>query len=96
LGGYFGIAGYNEDYGSVNYSATMIGIGARAAWHFNFLKNLDTYAGLNLGWMIYNQKVHTEVLGVSSDANNGNIISIRECPEGIWTLRPRCFLFYLD
>jgi hypothetical protein len=59
VGGYFGIAGYNEDVGIVNYSATMTGIGARVAWHFNFLKNLDTYVGLNLGWMIYTQTVDT-------------------------------------
>jgi len=55
VGGYFGVAGYKEDYGLGNYSGTMIGIGARGAWHFNFLKNLDTYVGLNLGWMIWNE-----------------------------------------
>jgi opacity protein-like surface antigen len=67
LGGYFGIAGYDEDLVYSKYSGTMIGVGARAAWHFNFIKNLDTYAGLNLGWMIYNQKVTTTVLNVSTD-----------------------------
>ncbi|MDR1216035.1 MAG: porin family protein [Treponema sp.] len=59
IGGYFGIAGYDEDVGFTNYSATMTGFGARAAWHFGLLENLDTYVGLNLGWMIYSQKVHT-------------------------------------
>jgi hypothetical protein len=29
-----------------------IGIGARGMYHFNFLKNLDTYAGLTLGYVI--------------------------------------------
>jgi hypothetical protein len=63
LGGYFGIAGYNEESGSYTYSGTMIGIGARAAWHFNFLENLDTYAGLNLGWMIWNETSEWNWLG---------------------------------
>jgi hypothetical protein len=60
LGGYFGIAGYNEDIGRANYSATMAGIAARAAWHFNFIRNLDTYVGLNLGFMLYKQTVETQ------------------------------------
>ena len=40
-----------------------MGIGARAAWHFNFLKNLDTYIGVNLGWMIWNQTNEWTILG---------------------------------
>jgi hypothetical protein len=63
IGGYFGIAKYEEDVGFYHYSGTMMGIGARAAWHFNFAKNLDTYVGLNLGWMIWNQTNEYTLLG---------------------------------
>jgi hypothetical protein len=43
----WGFSGTNYDFAWNN-----IGIGARGMYHFNFLKNLDTYAGLTLGWVI--------------------------------------------
>jgi len=36
---------------------TNIGIGARGMYHFNFVRNLDVYAGLVLGYVIQNSSV---------------------------------------
>ena len=36
----------------IDVTYTNIGFGVRGAYHFNFLKNLDTYAGLTLGYVI--------------------------------------------
>jgi hypothetical protein len=41
---------YKWTYGK--YTLMDIGIGARAMYHFGFLKNLDTYAGVTLGYTI--------------------------------------------
>jgi hypothetical protein len=68
VGGYFGYTGYNEDIGFINYSASMIGIGARGEWHINLAKNLDTYAALSLGYLLYNQETTTEILGTKTTA----------------------------
>jgi hypothetical protein len=38
------------------FTYTHFAIGARGMYHFNFLKNLDTYAGLVLGYVISNGK----------------------------------------
>jgi len=42
---------------TVNVTYTNIGIAGRAMYHFNFAENLDTYAGLILGWVIQNASV---------------------------------------
>jgi hypothetical protein len=39
----------NLDY---DFAWNNIGLGARGMYHFNFVKNLDTYAGLTLGYVI--------------------------------------------
>ena len=66
IGGYFGITGYDEEISSSSsYKGTLIGLGAKASWHFNFLKNLDTYASLVLGYLIYNEEVKTTILGTT-------------------------------
>jgi hypothetical protein len=39
------------DY-KVDVTYTNIGFGVRGAYHFDFLKNLDTYAGLTLGYVV--------------------------------------------
>jgi opacity protein-like surface antigen len=59
LGAYFGITGYNEDLGDTSYKATMVGCGARGSYHFNFLKNLDPYVSLTLGWLVRSEEVKT-------------------------------------
>ena len=36
---------------------TNIGFGARAAYHFNFVKNLDVYSGITLGYVVQSSNV---------------------------------------
>ncbi|GAB6392599.1 MAG: porin family protein [Treponematales bacterium] len=56
VGGYFGIAMDEEDLGVGSYSDTLVGIGAKASWHMDLgLKNLDPYASLTLGWLVWTQ-----------------------------------------
>jgi hypothetical protein len=59
--GTFGTWGY--DLLGVSYSLTTIGIGGRGNYHFNFVKNLDVYAGLTLGYVIMSYKFETGSLG---------------------------------
>jgi hypothetical protein len=46
--------GYSTGSGSykIDVTYTNIGFGVRGAYHFNFIENLDTYAGLTLGYVI--------------------------------------------
>jgi hypothetical protein len=39
-------------FGNLEYTYVDIGIGARGLYHFNFVQNLDTYAGVTLGYNI--------------------------------------------
>jgi hypothetical protein len=65
IGGYFGITGYNEELSAYSsYKGTLVGFGAKASYHFNFFKNLDPYASLVLGWLVYNQEVTSTVPGI--------------------------------
>ena len=41
---------------NTNVTYTNLGIGARGMYHFNFIQNLDTYAGLTLGYVIQTVK----------------------------------------
>lgn len=44
---------YVDSLGTYGYGYSIIAIGARAGYHFNFdVKNLDTYAGMMLGYYI--------------------------------------------
>jgi hypothetical protein len=57
LGAYFGITGYNEDFTLYSsYKGTLTGFGAKTSYHFNFVKNLDPYVSLTLGWLVYHQE----------------------------------------
>ena len=46
VGGLVGYAGSNNDFVSVHYAI----VGARGAFHYQFVDKLDTYAGLLLGY----------------------------------------------
>jgi hypothetical protein len=51
----FSTWGYSVSYGpnrDIDVTYSNIGFGVRGAYHFNFVKNLDTYAGLTLGYVI--------------------------------------------
>lgn len=52
VGAYFGMAGYRYEYPDIDFgwtytTAVMMG---RAAYHYNFTENLDTYAGFGVGF----------------------------------------------
>jgi hypothetical protein len=58
VGGYFGfVTGRNKDV-FISYKADLVemamSFGLRGSYHFNFnVRNLDTYASIALGWVIY-------------------------------------------
>ena len=52
VGGYLGYAGYNFTGFSSEYSFSNFILGARGALHYQFIEQLDTYAGLMLGYNI--------------------------------------------
>jgi hypothetical protein len=43
---------YSSGSQAIDMTYTDIGIGARGAYHFNFVKNFDVYAGVTLGYVI--------------------------------------------
>ncbi|MDR2491708.1 MAG: hypothetical protein LBD20_09945 [Spirochaetaceae bacterium] len=56
IGGTATISTRGQSSGSGDYKIDIsyinLGFGVRGAWHFNFIKNLDTYLGLTLGYVI--------------------------------------------
>lgn len=62
VGAYFGITGYSEDTTifttTYTYKGTRTGIGAKASYHFNFIRNFDPYVSLVLGWLVWSEE-HT-------------------------------------
>jgi hypothetical protein len=52
VGGYVGYSAYKYDYQGWGYKYGNLFIGARGNVHYSFLDNLDTYAGLFLGYDI--------------------------------------------
>jgi hypothetical protein len=61
LGGIVGFSTWGWESGSgawlVDVTYTNIAFGLRGAYHFNFVKNLDVYAGLTLGWVVQTASV---------------------------------------
>ncbi|MDR2178499.1 MAG: hypothetical protein LBP20_10745 [Treponema sp.] len=67
VGAYFGITGYNEELSAhSSYKGSLTGFGAKASYHFNFIKNLDPYVSLTLGWLVYKQEVKSSYTSYSS------------------------------
>ena len=58
VGGEFSLRFYDDRYRDVTYNQSIIGIAGNANYHFNTLlkipRNWDFYAGLNLGFYIWN------------------------------------------
>jgi hypothetical protein len=52
IGGIAGFSAYRWDDGQNNYNYTNVLIGARGAFHYEFVDKLDTYVGLMLGYSI--------------------------------------------
>lgn len=78
LGGYVGYAGSNDNFpflGKVSY--TYLIFGARGAYHFELTENLDTYAGLLLGYNIASVSVENSSPGMPEpDAAGGFAYSL--------------------
>ena len=45
----FSFSGYGNGY---EFTYTDFAIGVRGMWHFNFLKSMDVYSGLSLGYVV--------------------------------------------
>ncbi len=56
LGGFAGYSSSSQDLGIAKWSFTYIIVGARGAYHKEFVENLDTYAGVLLGYNIASAK----------------------------------------
>lgn len=58
LGGEVSFRSYTDDYHDVNYALNVVGISANGNYHFNRVlyipRNWDLYAGLNIGFYIWN------------------------------------------
>ena len=58
VGGELSYRSYSDKYANVNYDHSVIGISGNGNYHFNRVleipKNWDFYAGLNLGFYIWN------------------------------------------
>ncbi|MDR0409296.1 MAG: hypothetical protein LBH18_02735 [Spirochaetaceae bacterium] len=58
VGGYFGFATNKDDDGHSVDKELRLGFGAKASYHFNFVKNFDPYISIVLGWLI-DKETHT-------------------------------------
>jgi outer membrane immunogenic protein len=74
LGGELSFQSYQDKYNNHNYDHSVIGISGNFNYHFNNVLNIpsnwDFYAGLNLGFFIWNspndyEGSHTSGLGIS-------------------------------
>jgi hypothetical protein len=76
IGGYFGYTAYDEELSAYSsYKGTIIGVGTKANWHFNFVRNLDPYISVTLGWLIYKQEVTTTIPYVNTKVDVENDLS---------------------
>lgn len=60
VGGYLGFSSYKEHWGNYDYGHTILAPGVRGQLDYTFVKGLEVYAGLMLGFQIW-----------MSDANYG-------------------------
>ena len=57
VGGFGSFSTQKYSYIGISFAYTEISFGARGAYHFNFVKNLDLYGVLSLGYVIYSTSV---------------------------------------
>ncbi len=71
VGGYLGYSSFKyKGWGSDSRFSDVI-LGARGALHYQFVENLDTYAGLMLGYEIVSWKTTSGGFNYGSAASNG-------------------------
>ena len=69
VGGYFGISSSRYRYSGATYTSSSIVVGPRGSFHYYFVEDLDTYAGLLLGAnFISNRSDYGPVGGFAVDA----------------------------
>ena len=75
VGGYLGYSSYKWAYSGWGWKYSNIIIGPRGYLHYNFLDNLDTYAGLMLGYNILSSKeTGNSIPGYNYNASSGGVI----------------------
>jgi hypothetical protein len=69
-GAYFGILRTENNSGLSICSDSLMAIGVKASWHFDLIRNLDSYAGLILGLLVLDQRYDfSELLVFTPDAH---------------------------
>lgn len=75
VGGYLGYAAYKWEYSGWGWKYSNIIIGPRGYLHYNFLENLDTYAGVMLGYNVVSSKeTGNSIPGYNYNASSGGVI----------------------
>ncbi|MCL2069592.1 MAG: hypothetical protein FWH19_01225 [Treponema sp.] len=76
---------------SIDVTYTNIGFGGRGMYHFNFVENLDAYAGLSIGYVLQSTKVETSgALGGIGGASYDGV------PFLLWGLNFGARYFFTD
>ena len=65
-----GLVGYTSSRIKDYWTSTDLMIGARGSFHYAFVDNLDTYAGIMLGYNINTWKWHGSYLGTTSGSSS--------------------------
>ncbi len=71
VGGYLGFAGYNYTGFESDASFSNFLLGARGALHYQFIEQLDTYAGLMLGYRVVDWNTNVSGINFGTAASNG-------------------------
>ena len=78
IGANVGYYGYKEEFpsiaGSYSYKYTNMVIAARALGHYSLIDNLDTYAGLVLGYNVASAKYDGPNAGLISSPSVGGLV----------------------
>lgn len=77
IGGYLGFTGSQyEPIIGYGYKYTSVIIGARGAFHYQFVPNLDTYAGAMLGYNVASAKTFGSGTGLAAASAGGFTLSL--------------------
>ena len=68
-GGYIGYTASSIDFGVSKYRTSYAILGARGAFHYQFMPKLDTYAGIMLGYRVASSWSGSEVAGTAQSAS---------------------------
>lgn len=75
IGGYLGFSRYKYEYLNWGYNYTNVIIGGRGSFHYPVLDNLDTYAGILLGFRVVSSKEFGDaVFGYDYSATSSGLV----------------------